>query len=331
MLRDLGARIFGTARDADQGEPDHNAISVKYLPDDREVKMHPGETILEASLRSGIPHTHVCGGYARCSTCRVLVLEGVEHCSPRNDREQAIADRLQFGPRVRLACQATLSKSITLRRLVLDDEDIELTSQIKKGAVAGPVGDEKQVALLFADIRGFTPFAERLSPYDVIHALNRYFHQMDLVIRQHGGYINNYMGDGLMAIFESPNSVEAALRAVKAGLEMIEAAEKLKPYFEALYNKSFRIGVGVHFGEAVIGACGSAQDRRITAIGDTVNLASRIESANKEFGTSLLISEDAYAQVKEQVSVNRSVRVSLAGKSGEYNLYEVSGVSDTAA
>lgn len=302
---------------------------IRYLPDAKDVSIGPAETILQASLRAGIPHAHACGGNARCSTCRVLILKDLERCAPRNEKEGALAGRLRFTPDIRLACQTTVSGDVTLRRLVLDAEDVELTSQIRPGATPVSVGEEKQVAVLFADIRGFTSFAERLPPYDVIHVLNRYFHQMGLVIGRNGGYIDNYMGDGLMALFGVEDPTGAALQAVRAGLDMLEAVERLKPYFQVIYTKCFQIGVGVHCGEVVVGTIGAADRKRETAIGDAVNLASRIETANKEAGTHLLISEDVYAQVKGRVRVGRQVRVTLPGKTGEYTLYEVVGMNET--
>jgi adenylate cyclase len=192
--------------------------------------------------------------------------------------------------------------------------------------VLSAVGEEKKLAILFSDIRGFTPFAEALPPYDVVHVLNRYFHQMGRVITSFGGIIDNYAGDGLMALFGMNDSVEAPLQAVKAGLGMLEAVERLGPYLETIYCKSFQIGIGVHYGEVVVGEIGAENLKRVTAIGDAVNLASRIESANKQAGTRLLISEETYNEVKGRVNVGRTIRISLPGKSGEYTLYEVTAV-----
>ena len=305
-------------------------LCIYYLPDEREVEASEAETILQASLKASIPHAHACGGNARCSTCRVLILEGVEHCAPRNTKEKELADRLRFCPEIRLACQTTIASNVKLRRLVLDDEDVELTSQLRVEATPTSVGEEKHVAILFADIRGFTTFAEALPPYDVIYVLNRYFHQMSQVIYRNGGYIDNYMGDGLMALFgvEDPNG--AALKAIKAGIEMLEAVERLRPYLEAVYTKSFQIGIGVHYGEVVVGTIGATNMKKVTAIGDAVNFASRIEAANKQAGTKFLISEETYNQVKDQVqAVQKCISATLPGKSGEYTLYEVIGINES--
>jgi len=126
---------------------------IYYLPDEREVEASADETILQASLRGGIPHTHVCGGNARCSTCRVLILEGLACCGPRTAKEEIIASQLHFEPTIRLACQVTVSGEVTLRRLVLDAEDVELTNQLKTTAIPGCAGEENRLAILFAILR----------------------------------------------------------------------------------------------------------------------------------------------------------------------------------
>ncbi|MCI0488654.1 MAG: adenylate/guanylate cyclase domain-containing protein [Blastocatellia bacterium] len=301
---------------------------VYYTPDDKEVEIKSDETILRASLQSAISHAHACGGNARCSTCRVLILDGLEYCVPPNERERALAERLHFSPEMRLACQTTITGNVRLRRLVLDDEDEELTSQLGVQAAPGPVGEEKRLAILFADIRGFTPFAEALPPYDVVHVLNRYFHQVGQAITASGGHIDNYIGDGIMALFGLEDPKGAALQATRAGLDMLEAVARLRPYLKSIYTKSFQIGIGIHYGEVVVGAIGAPGRKRVTAIGDAVNFASRIESANKQAGTALLISDDTYAQVKDRVRVGKTIRVQVPGKTGEHTLYEIIGMAE---
>lgn len=103
--------------------------SITVLPDRVTLEADEKQTMLEASLAGGIPHTSLCGGKSRCSTCRVLVLEGLEHCLPRNEREQHIADQLHYHPALRLACQTRISGDVTFRRLVVDQEDLAVSSQ----------------------------------------------------------------------------------------------------------------------------------------------------------------------------------------------------------
>ena len=134
-----------------------------------------------------------------------------------------------------------------------------------------------------------------------------------------------------MALFGMEDSKGAALQAVKAGLEMHAAMELLKPYLQTIYATSFDIGVGIHYGDVVVGAIGAQSLKRVTAIGDAVNLASRIEAANKQAGTGLLISEETYSEVHEQVHLGKTIRVTIPGKTGEYSLYQVVGLRDSEA
>ena len=112
--------------------------NVYVLPDQRIVECRPGETILSAALRAGISFTHACGGRARCSTCRVVIVEGWQACADRNPREQTIADQLSFGPTFRLACQTVLHGDATIRRLVLDEHDAELADVRLRPRSAAP-------------------------------------------------------------------------------------------------------------------------------------------------------------------------------------------------
>ncbi len=305
---------------------------IRFLPDELDVDALAGETLLGASIRAGIPHTHACGGNARCSTCRVIVLEGVENCAPRTEAEHAIAAHLQFDVHVRLACQTRVSGPVTVRRLVLDEQDLALAKEEMDTPGIEAAGEEKFLAILFADIRGFTAFAEKMLPYDIIHALNRYYDDIGRVIHNHGGVIDNYMGDGILAVFglDTPtvsNSTNAEVRvvsnAMNAGLEMIEAVAGLKPYFEAIHGKSFDIGIGLHYGEAIVGSVGGYADKRRTVVGDAVNFASRIEAANKNAETNFLMSEEAYLQVANEAEVNQCPPWDIRGKTGSYNLFEV--------
>jgi|SRR5882724_555428 adenylate cyclase len=300
---------------------------ILFLPDQQYVEASDLESVLSAALRGGIPHTNECGGNARCSTCRVLVLNGLQFCSPRNEKEQALAKQLHFGERVRLACQTTIVGNVTLRRLVLDAKDAGLTDQRKEGTTHGSVGEERQIAILFVDIRGSTRFAESVPPFDVIHVLRRFYHHMERAVMDNGGHVACYTGDGLMALFGVERSECAPLEAVMAGLDMLRyVKEDLQPYVKRLFQCSFGIGVGVHFGEAIVGTVGGGPQERVTAIGDAVNIANRIERANKRAGTEFLVSDAVLGAIEGQVRLGRAISVKLPGKTGKHALHEVVGV-----
>jgi len=283
--------------------------------------------LLAAAKAAGIAHTCMCGGNCRCTTCRVMVLEGIDRLGPRTDDEEKLLGPLNLHPSVRLACRTKVNGDLTVRRLVIDDEDAQLANMLNRDLQPVSGGEEKKIAILFADIRDFTPFSATIQGYDVLHVLNRYFHRMAVVIERNGGYVDNYMGDGLLALFGVDQPADAALSSVRAGWEMLAEAERLQPYLEMMYRSHFRIGVGIHFGSAVIGVLGACNRRRKTAIGESVNTASRIEGANKACGTNLLISEELFREVGPRVSARPLDPVCLKGIEGERTLYEVLGVS----
>jgi len=301
--------------------------TIHILPDDKSVDLKDGESIRDAALRHDIPIAHVCQGKGRCSTCRILVLEGHENCSERTAKERDIAQFVGFSQDIRLACQTTVTGNVKVRRLTLDAHDVALTSKFIMGEQSYSVGAEKHVFIMFVDIRRFTAFAESLLPYDVIHILHRFFYFMNEVITKHNGYVDNYMGDGFMALFEVANPEEGAVQAVKAGLEMLDVLnDRICPYTERLFGKSFHIGIGLHYGLVVAGTIGGSDNRKTTVIGDAVNFASRIEAANKQMGSEFLISGDTYEKVADSARINRKIQIKIPGKSGVQTLYEVTGL-----
>jgi class 3 adenylate cyclase len=269
-----------------------NEVNVTlHFSGEKDVRTTSRVPILEASLGAGIPHTHVCGGRARCSTCRVLVSEGLDHCRPRNEAEARLARTKGFSPEIRLACQTTVTGDVTLRRLVLDDTDIQFA--IREGRVdPGDVGREAEVSVLFGDIRSFTAFSERALPYDVIHILNRYFETIGAIIDSHGGYIDKYMGDGIMVIFglDRKAGSDHARQAVSAASSIVQALPRFNQYVRTHLNHEFTIGLGIHSGTVILGSLGFHKKKEYTALGDTVNTASRIEAYNKIAGTIILCS-----------------------------------------
>ncbi|MBU1697156.1 MAG: adenylate/guanylate cyclase domain-containing protein, partial [Proteobacteria bacterium] len=187
--------------------------------DKKTICTSPDSTILEAILKAQINHIHVCGGKARCTTCRVYVVDGLSNCLPRNEQEKLLAEQMGFPQDIRLACQTKISGNITVRRPVVDDLDKEIILK-QFGDVSGTkLGQEKDIAILFTDIENYTQFAEALPAYDVVHVLNRYYQKMNEIIIQHKGIISDVAGDGILALFgvieDSKNSVLDAINAVR--------------------------------------------------------------------------------------------------------------------
>lgn len=279
-------------------------------------------TLLEVSLKNGIPHMHACGGHARCSTCRVLVTGGAEHLSPHTEEERALALKRGFEAEVRLACQVKVQGgAVRIRRLVRDARDYEAVRERSQSTT----GREDNLAILFSDIRSFTAFSENHLPYDIIHILNRYFEAMGEVVLANGGMLDKYIGDGLMANFglKQQDPVSICVRAVNAALEMIKVLQEVNQYARSQLDHEFRIGIGIHYGDVIVGELGHHSNAAFTLIGDAVNTASRVESMTKKAGAQLLVSDAVYRHVAAHVELGRVFRAPLKGKTGEFRLYEI--------
>ncbi|MCW5771985.1 MAG: adenylate/guanylate cyclase domain-containing protein [Rhodospirillaceae bacterium] len=257
-------------------------------PGGKVVTAFPGCTVLEASRFNGISHASVCGGRGRCSTCRVRVGRGAEFLPPPSVEEKRVLDRVGAPPQVRLACQLRPTKPLEVMPLLSP-------AATPREAFARPDhthGSDQVIAVLFADLRSFTQFAEKRLPYDVVFVLNRYFHAMGEAITSAGGHLDKFIGDGVMALFgtlgDPPNGARAALNAARnMALKLQELNDTLKSELEA----PLRIGIGIHAGHAIIGEMGYERATSLTAIGDTVNTASRLESMTKELKAQLVVSE----------------------------------------
>ena len=167
---------------------------IQVQPDNLVLEIAEHETILTASLRNDIPHLHACGGIGRCSTCRISVTEGIANCLPPEKIELELAEKLDLPADIRLACQTKVTGDVSFRRLLLDDRDQSISNQLIENK-AGAVGTSRNLSIMFADIRGFTPLTESLSAYDVMFIINRYFDIIGDVIFKNGGQINNYIGE----------------------------------------------------------------------------------------------------------------------------------------
>ncbi len=190
-------------------------------------------------------------------------------------------------------------------------------------------GEARVLTVLFSDIRGFTTFSEGNSPQAVVRLLNEYFTAIVPVIEEHGGVVNQYMGDGIMVLFGAPvDQPDHAHRAVTAGLDILQEVDNLHDHWRSLGIDSLRVGVGIHTGNAIVGTVGSPRRLDYTAIGDTVNTASRIESATKEVGASLLISEQTLDAISEgqRKALERDFvhhSISVKGKQKQLSVYSL--------
>ena len=259
----------------------------------RTIEVPFGLTILEASRSAGIPHAEVCGGRGRCSTCRVQVDGAEDALAPVAPDERRVLDRVGAGAGVRLACQARLLADVQVT-LLLPPTATAREARHRPGTLGGR---EMQIAVLFADLRDFTRLSESRLPYDVVFILNRYFAVMGQAVEQAGGRVDKFIGDGVMALFgiESGHA-EGCRQAIAASRAMGEALARLNAALAADLKQPLRIGVGIHAGPAIVGEMGFGSAATLTAIGDTVNVASRLEALTKVYQCELVVSADAAAQ-----------------------------------
>ena len=288
-------------------------IAVTYQ-DGSHIRFPKGMTLLEASQANGIAHTSVCGGRGRCSTCRVAVRFGSENLPPASAEEQAVLDRISASPDVRLACQSIPTKGpLTIAPLLPARAALRKATSTSKFEF----GNEKEIAVLFADIRGFTSISEKKLPYDVVFILNRYFEAVGKAIESSGGHLDKFIGDGTMALFGLNGDLKTGCHdALKAARKMIEAVEALNLGLEQDLGQGLRIGIGIHAGPAIVGEMGYGSATQLTAVGDIVNTASRLESATKEHKALLIASELVVSSAAVNPSIGELKQLSVRGREG---------------
>lgn len=259
-----------------------HSIRIRYV-DGPEIVSEKGLTLLEMSQAKGIPHTALCGGKGRCTTCRVIIEDGAELLHPPSEAEQRSLRAVNAPPNARLACQIRPSAPATVFRVFRPEGG--------RNRAHASQGQERQLAILFLDMRGFTARTTGQLPYDVVFLLNRFFDAIVPSVTGAGGTVDKYLGDGLLAIFETPDSHSSALAALDAAAGIGSALQTFNRTLQAEGSPSVKIGIGVHLGELVLGEIGAAGNAPRTIIGDTVNTASRLEAETKALAVELLVSE----------------------------------------
>jgi adenylate cyclase len=286
-------------------------IRITY-PDGQVLAILPGLTLLDASRNNGVPHASVCGGRGRCSTCRVRVIDGIDHLPAASAEEQRVLDRINAPPHVRLACQTRPVRDLSMIPL------LPPTANPADGQ-ARPTylrGEEREIVILFADLRDFTRFSEQKLPYDVVFVLNRYFASMGSAVIESGGHLDKFIGDGVMALFGIDRPVsEAARQALTAAKLMAKRLDELNESLASELKEPLRIGIGLHVGPAIIGEMGYGKATSLTAVGDSVNTASRLEAMTKEYSAQLVISEAVATNANIDLSAFPSHDIGVRGRS----------------
>ncbi|HEV7318800.1 MAG TPA: adenylate/guanylate cyclase domain-containing protein [Ensifer sp.] len=287
-----------------------------------------GATLLDISIAHKITHWHECGGHGRCTTCRVRILDGASHLSAPTRRETELAQARGWDPTIRLACQTSASGNISLERIVLSEA---AASQLRAETVGREAGTERQLAILFCDMRDFTALADTNSAFDVVHILNRFFEVLGDPILLNGGIISHYVGDQICGLFglDDDDHARSCSGAMRAALGMAEAIDRLNEELAGSFGVLLKIGIGVHFGNAIVGEVGHPTLRRLTIVGDDVNTASRIEAMTKEMGAKILISRAVADRLAEaSLSITATTMARLRGKRHDVELLAIDGFSD---
>jgi adenylate cyclase len=185
-------------------------------------------------------------------------------------------------------------------------------------------GEKRDITVFFSDIRGFTSISERLEPEELVHILNEYLTEMTSIIIKNQGLVDKYMGDAIMAFWGAPlEQTDHAEMACLSSLEMIDKLRELQSRWKKKGLPSFDIGIGLNSGEAIVGNMGSKSRFDYTAIGDNVNLASRMENLNKVYSTSIILTENTYKIIKDKFETRKLDIVKVKGREKPILIYEL--------
>jgi adenylate cyclase len=324
ILAGVGVSLAGAlfARQIRQARGRRRLYHVSY-PGDRQVAVALGTTVLEASRSAGIPHASVCGGRGRCSTCRVRIVRGLEELPAAAPEELRVLGRIGAPPNVRLACQLRPVRNLSVVPL------LPAGASAREG-FRQPVhhsGQEREVIVLFADLRQFTRFAEGRLPYDVVFLLNRYFDAVGGAVERSGGVANQFTGDGVMALFGVEGDPAHGCRAALAAAgEIVHRIDALTSELGEELPAPLRIGIGIHAGPAVVGQMGHGVARYLTAVGDTVHVASRLQDLTKEYDCQLVLSGSVAERAGLDVGALPQYAVSVRNRTEPVVIYVVKDV-----
>ncbi len=289
----------------------HGAYRLSYPPN-RVLAAPLGQTVLETLRAARIGHASVCGGKGRCTTCRVRVGGGLEDLPPPSGVEIEALRRIHASPEVRLACQLAPRHDLAVVPLLPPD------ATARDGKRPGGVeGKERHVTALFVDLRGSTALGERKMPYDVVFILNQFFAEMAAALQATGGHYSTFTGDGLMALYGLDGPPEDGCKAALAGAaEMMRRLRRLNESLATELADPLRVGIGIHTGLAIVGTMGPPGAPHVSALGDTINVAARLESETKRFEVPMIISQDVARLAAVDVTNLAHHEVTIRGRAG---------------
>ena len=256
------------------------------------VRIPAGLSILEASIRYNIPHSSACGGRARCSTCRIRVVGDFDDLPEPSRREAFVLERVGAGgdPSIRLACQLRPTSDIAFFQLFPPNRTA--AAERKRIGATNP-GKEHYLVSMFVDLRGSTKLAERLLPFDTVFIINRFLSAVSQAVVECGGQPNQFVGDGLLALFGLSTTPQIACRqAIAAAARIAVHIDALNEFLGDDVPEPLRFGIGIHAGEVIVGNIGPQEHTVFTAIGDSVNVAARLQDMTKALSCEIVVSRD---------------------------------------
>ena len=270
-------------------ERSRGTFTVSYP--DRQIRVPKGLSVLEASLRFRVPHASVCGGRARCSTCRVRVVSDRDALPPPSGREALVLARVGVSadPAIRLACQLRPETDVAVIPLLPPN----IGADFVRNRNAIRLGQERYIVSMFVDMRGSTKLAETRLPFDVVFLINRFLGAVSQAVIDAGGQPNQFIGDGMLALFGlNVDSTTACRQAMRAAALAAIHVEAMNRQFAGELPEPIQFGIGIHGGEVVIGDIGFRDHTIFTAIGDAVNVAARLQDMTKSLDCKVIISDD---------------------------------------
>jgi adenylate cyclase len=255
----------------------------------RTVRVPKGLSVLEASLRHHVPHASVCGGRARCSTCRIRVIGDCSALPVPSQREAFVLNRVgTTDPSIRLACQLRPETDLSFFQLFMP----QAMSANAQGSQPHRIGQERYLVSMFVDMRGSTRLAENQLPFDTVFIVNRFLGAVSQAVIACGGQPNQFVGDGELALFGLASSPQTACRQALQAAAMISAnVDEVNEFLKHDLREPIRFGIGIHGGEVIIGDIGYRDHMVFTALGDAVNVAARLQDMTKSFACEAIVSE----------------------------------------
>ena len=258
----------------------------------RTVRVPKGLSVLEASLRFNVPHASVCGGRARCSTCRIRVIGDCSSLPEPSQREAFVLNRVgATDPSIRLACQLRPETDLSFFQLFIP----QAMSANARASQPHRIGQERYLVSMFVDMRGSTKLAENQLPFDTVFIVNRFLGAVSQAVIECGGQPNQFVGDGQLALFGLGTGPQTACRQALRAVAMIAAnVDELNQFLSHDLREPIRFGIGIHGGEVIIGDIGYRDHMVFTALGDAVNVAARLQDMTKSLACEAIVSEEVH-------------------------------------